>query len=245
MRDHNLVWPCDDGCLPEDVPGLFSTPAALKNRIDNHFMDILNATSGKIVEWDVINESSANTRLSRVLGEDEVAAQVRLAHTLAPDARRVINDCGNLGEGNLDGEFKRILRRLQALNAPPEGTGLQGHFGYKLTSPDELNTRLNDFGELGLPFSITEFDINVTDEKLQADDLCDFMTVMFSNKNVDSFTMWGFWEGQHWLPGASLCRSDWSIKPSGAASRTWCSAGGEPTPRAACTRLAAFWASTG
>jgi len=43
------------------------------------------------------------------------------------------------------------------------------------------------------------------------------MTVMFSNKNVDSFTSWGFWEGQHWLSGAALYRSDWSIKFSGAA----------------------------
>ena len=107
MRGHNLVWPCDDDdCLSEDVPGLFSTLAALKNRTDNHFVDILNATGGKIAEWDVINEPSANTRLSRVLGEDEMAAQLRLAHTLAPDARMVINDCGNLGEGDLDGEFK-------------------------------------------------------------------------------------------------------------------------------------------
>ena len=233
VRGHNLVWPCEqDYCLPADVPGLFSNPAALKARIDNHFADILNATSGKIVEWDVINEPSANKRLSRVLGEDEMAAQLRLAHTLAPDARMVINDYGNLGEGNLDGEFKRILRRMQALNAPLEGIGLQGHFGYKLTPPDELNARLDGFGELGLPLSITEFDINVTDEKLQADYLRDFMTVMFSNKNVDSFTMWGFWEGQHWLPDAALYRSDWSVKPSGAAfknlvfGRWWTNASG-------------------
>ncbi len=233
VRGHNLVWPCEDAyCLPEDVPGLFSNPAALKARIDTHFADILGATAGKIVEWDVINEPSANKRLSKVLGEDEMAAQLRLAKQLAPDARMVINDYGNLGEGNLDGEFKRILRRMQALNAPLEGIGLQGHFGYKLTPPDELNTRLDGFGELGLPLSITEFDINVTDEKLQADYLRDFMTVMFANKHVDSFTMWGFWQGQHWLPDAALYRTDWSIKPSGQAfkdllfSRWWTNASG-------------------
>ena len=31
--------------------------------------------------------------------------------------------------------------------------------------------------------------------------------------------MWGFWEGQHWLSGVALYRSDWSINPSGAAFR--------------------------
>ena len=233
VRGHNLVWPCDnDYCLPEDVPGLFSNPGALKARIDRHFADILNATKGKIVEWDVINEPSANKRLTKVLGEDEMAAQLTLAKKLAPDARMVVNDYGNLGEGNLDGEFRRILKRMQALKAPLGGIGLQAHFGYKLTPPEELNARLNDFGALGLPLSITEFDINVTDEKLQADYLRDFMTVAFSNRNVSSFLMWGFWEGQHWLPSAALYRTDWSIKPSGQAfknllfGRWWTNASG-------------------
>ncbi|WP_293910492.1 endo-1,4-beta-xylanase [Deinococcus sp.] len=218
VRGHNLVWPCEqDYCLPGDVPGLFGNPAALKKRIDDHFADILGATRGKIVEWDVINEPSALKRISKVLGEDEMAAQLTLAKKLDPAARMVINDANNLGEGNSDVEFKRILRRMQALNAPLEGIGLQSHFGYKLTPPAELNTRLDGFGELGVPLSITEFDVNVTDESLQADYLRDFMTVMFSNKNVSSFTMWGFWEGNHWLPNAALYRQDWSIKPNGQA----------------------------
>jgi endo-1,4-beta-xylanase len=218
VRGHNLVWPCNQNyCLPTNVPGLFGDPAALKKRIDDHFADILGATKGKIVEWDVINEPSALKRLSNVLGEDEMAAQLRLAKQLEPGARMVINDANNLGEGNSDVEFKRILRRMQALKAPLEGIGLQAHFGYKLTPPAELNDRLNGFGELGVPLSITEFDINITDERLQADYLRDFMTVMFSNKYVDNFVMWGFWEGNHWLPSAALYRQDWSIKPNGQA----------------------------
>jgi endo-1,4-beta-xylanase len=220
VRGHNLVWPCEqDYCLPKDVPGLFGNPAALKNRIDKHFADILGATKGRIVEWDVVNEPSALKRLSKVLGEDEMAAQLRLAKSLDPGARMIINDAGNLGEGNQDGEFKRILRRMQTLGAPLEGIGLQSHFGYKLTPPEELHTRLNGFGELGLPLTITEFDINITDERLQADYQRDFMTVMFANRNVGSFMMWGFWEGEHWLPQAALYRTDWSIKPNGQAFR--------------------------
>ncbi len=233
VRGHTLVFPCEqDYCLPGDVPGLFSNPAALKNRIDKHFADILGATRGKIVEWDVINEPSRLKRISKVLGEDEMAAQLTLAKKLDPGARMVINDANNLGEGNSDVEFKRILRRMQALNAPLEGIGLQSHFGYKLTPPEELNTRLDGFGELGLPLTITEFDVNVTDDRLQADYLRDFMTVMFSNKNVSSFMMWGFWEGNHWLPNAALYRTDWSIKPNGQAfndlvfGRWWTKASG-------------------
>jgi endo-1,4-beta-xylanase len=218
VRGHNLIWPCDvDYCLPSDVPAMFSNPAQLRLRIDSHLVDILGATKGQLVEWDVINEPSANKRLSNVLGEDEMAAQLGRAKQLDPNAKLFLNDYGNLGEGHLDVEFKRIIARMIALRAPLEGIGLQAHFGSQLTPPAELLTRLTDFGKFALPLAITEFDVNVNNEALQADYLRDFLTVIFSSPNVNSFLMWGFWEGQHWLPDAALYRKDWSIKPSGQA----------------------------
>jgi endo-1,4-beta-xylanase len=218
VRGHNLLWPCDANyCLPDDVVPLLQNPAGLRSRIDGHLQDILGATKGQIVEWDVINEPSANKRFANVLGEDEMAKQLERAKQLEPNAKMFLNDYGNLGEGDLELEFKRILRRMQELKAPLEGIGLQAHFGYKLTPPEELYTRLEDFGQFGVPLAITEFDINMTDEKLQADYLRDFLTVAFSSKHVNSFLMWGFWEGRHWLPDAALYRKDWSLKPSGKA----------------------------
>jgi endo-1,4-beta-xylanase len=64
VRGHNLLWPCDaDYCLPNDVVGMLNNPVALRSRIDQHLQDILGATQGQVVEWDVINEPSANKRL--------------------------------------------------------------------------------------------------------------------------------------------------------------------------------------
>jgi endo-1,4-beta-xylanase len=163
----------------------------------------------------VINEPSANKVLSNVLGEDEMVAQFKRAKQLEPNARLFVNDYGNLGEGTLDVEYKRIIARLQSLGAPLEGIGLQAHFGYKLTPPAELFSRLEDFGKFGVPLAITEFDVNMTGEQLQADYLRDFLTVAFSSAKVDSFLMWGFWAGKHWLPDAALYRKDWSIKANG------------------------------
>ncbi len=214
VRGHNLLWPIKDKyILPEDLFTL--TPAQLRERIDLHLQDIVTATKGKLVEWDVVNEPSANKYLQDILGEDEMAVWYKRVKALDPNTRLFINDYGNLGEGNLDTEYKRIIRRLLALGAPVEGIGLQAHFSWELTPPEELYSRLTDFGRIGPTLAITEFDVGITDEQLQAAYLRDALTVAFSHPQVSSFLMWGFWEGQHWKPEAALYRQNWSLKPNG------------------------------
>jgi endo-1,4-beta-xylanase len=230
VRGHNLLWPCrEDYCLPEDLSKMLkeNDVAGARARIDRHFQDILKATRGRLVDWDVINEPSVNKRLAKVLGEDEMAAWFKRAHQLDPAARLFVNDYGNLGECcGYEIEFKRIVKRLLELGAPVDGLGLQAHFGYTVTPPDELFKRLTDLAQFGLPLEITELDINTANEAMQADYLRDFMTLAFSHPAVSGILMWGFWEGQHWLPDAALWRKDWSLKPNGKAwtdlvNKTW------------------------
>jgi GH35 family endo-1,4-beta-xylanase len=57
-------------------------------------------------------------------------------------------------------------------------------------------------------------------QAIQADYLTDYLTVVYSTPNFDSFTSWGFWDGdgEDWPNcNAPIYNKDWSLKPSGLA----------------------------
>ncbi len=49
---------------------------------------------------------------------------------------------------------------------------------------------------------------------MQADYTRDFYIAAFSHPAVNGITMWGFWEGRHWIPKAALMTKNWSPKPN-------------------------------
>jgi hypothetical protein len=59
---------------------------------------------------------------------------------------------------------------------------------------------------------VTEFDVNLADEDVQAQFTRDYMTIAFSHPKMNGFTLWGFWAGRHWLPDGAMFRRDWSAK---------------------------------
>ena len=95
--------------------------------------------------------------------------------------------------------------------------GIQSHMGMEPVGIPKVLTALDRMAQFGLPLVITEFDQPTSDERLQGRYMRDFMTAVFSHPAVDSFIMWGFWEGRHWRPEAALFREDWSVKPNGQA----------------------------
>ena len=218
VRGHCLVWP-SWRYTPRDLQNIKDDPAALRKRVNDHITDIVTATKGRLVDWDVINEVYTNHDLIDILGKPAMVEWFKLAHAIDPAARLYINDYSILTGGGLDTAhqdgYEQVIRYLKEQGAPIHGAGLQSHFGARLTAPDKLMQLLDRFAAPGLRLQSTEFDINITDEQLQADYLRDFMTTLFSHPAVDGIVMWGFWEGRHWKPNAALWRRDWSLKPSG------------------------------
>lgn len=226
VRGHTMIWPgWGDGRLfvPPDVMGYASVgdADAVRRRIALHIADMGKTFAGKLVEWDVVNEPLHNRRLQDVLGETAVIDWFRLAQRADPGARLYLNEFAMLSYGALDGDkldrHYEMLRRYLSAGTPIGGLGEQAHFREILVGPGRMIAILDRFAMLGLPIRITEFDVAVEDEQLQADYTRDFLTAAFSHPQVNGVLLWGFWKGQIHEPRAALWRDDWSIKPNGQA----------------------------
>ena len=65
--------------------------------------------------------------------------------------------------------YEETTRFLLRNKAPLGGLGFQRHFRMPLTPPSTVLRLLDRYGKLKLPIKITEFDVDVADESLQAD----------------------------------------------------------------------------
>lgn len=222
LRGHNLVWPTFT-YLPADLRSLVNNPEAMRQRINNHILEEGRATAGKFRDWDVLNEPIPNRDLQNVLGDLEMVEWFKKSREADPAARLFINEYDiipNAGANRVkQDEYYRLITWLKEKGAPVDGLGEQGHFGFNLTGIDKAKQIFDRFAELGLVIQVTEFDIDIYDEKLQADYTRDYLTLCFSHPSIDSFLMWGFWEARHWKPQGAILRRDWTLKPNGEVWR--------------------------
>ena len=216
VRGACLVWPSWK-YMPKDVEGLKNDKAALHRRIDRHVRDEVRALKGRITEWDAINEPYSNHHVMDILGSDVMVEWFKAAHEEDPAAKLYLNDYSILASGGRDAahqaHFEKTLKFLLAEGAPLGGIGLQGHFSSEVTAPLRLLEVLDRFAEIGPPLQVTEFDVDTTNRRLQADYMRDFLTTLFSHPKVEGILMWGFWAGRHWRPEAALFDRDWTPRP--------------------------------
>lgn len=220
LRGHTLIWPSWEH-MPEGMEKLKKDPEKLRRAIRAHIKEEAAWYRGKPAEWDVLNEPTGHQELIGLLGREEALEWFRLARGADPAARLYVNDYDILDGFGANKEqqdkYEAFIRWLVENKAPLDGIGLQCHFKWDLTPPARLLAVLDRFQRLGLPSQATEFDIDITDERLQADYLRDFMTAVFSHPAVEGITLWGFWEGVHSVPAPALYRRDWSKKPAALA----------------------------
>lgn len=228
-RGHNLIWP-GFGVLPSDIITPSTPPAEVRRLIAAHFAQELGVLRGQIPEWDVVNEPFGNydiqgriaslnvTAVKGVLGPSAVAKWFRDARRFDPKALLFLNDYSileNLSPTQQQYDLA-LVKYIKSLGAPIDGIGFQAHFSQSGPVFSDMQRAIKDFAPLVKTLSVTEFDFTSLDPKLQADLTEDFMTFIFSQPKFNTFQMWGFWDGDHWLGNGPLYYYDWTLKPSGA-----------------------------
>lgn len=213
VRGHVLVWP-SWRYNPDYLQDLEDDPEQLRAEINARIDEVVMEFNGDLIDWDVINEVYANHDFMDILGYDEMAEWFNRTRSINSSAKLYINDYSILSAGGLDlshqDSFYSTIQQIDADGGMVEGIGLQSHFNNQLTPITKVYTILDHFAELKKDIKITEFDVEVNDQDLQADYTRDFMTIIFSHPSVKSFIMWGFWAGRHWKPEAAMYDLDWT-----------------------------------
>ncbi|MBN1997498.1 endo-1,4-beta-xylanase [candidate division KSB1 bacterium] len=214
-KGHVLIWPGWDW-MPSFFEGLKDNPAELRQAIDDHLQEIVPiGEQYGLVEWDVVNEPYYNHDVMDILGDDILIEWYNRVHEIDPNPRLILNEYNILaggGKQDFQDNLARVIELLQNGGAPIGGIGMQCHFDANLTGIPRVLEILDRFGQYGLPIQITEFDIDIYDEEIQAAYTRDFYTAVFSHPATDKIVMWGFWEGDMWRPKGALIRTDWSYK---------------------------------
>jgi endo-1,4-beta-xylanase len=231
VRGHNLAWPSWQ-YSPPDIDASV-TPAYLKTRVRNHIDDILTypGIGTACVDWDVLNEITANTEYAAklagtsgyVTGREWYAEVFRQADSLAPNSVMYLNDYVAIenadNPANTIGVWRSRVDELVAAGAPIEGIGFQGHFSANPTGIPRVKQVYDEFwAAYGLEAKVTEYDINLlAPQDIQARYMRDILTITYAHPSMKGFLMWGFWDGAHWLGNAPIFNQDWTLKPSGEA----------------------------
>jgi GH35 family endo-1,4-beta-xylanase len=145
-------------------------------RLQEHVKTVVTHFKGKIMSWDVVNESindggnaqtteTENLRASspyvRTIGPEFLEIAFKAAHEADPDAHLYYNDY-NIENGFKHGSSMALLKRLIKNGTPIYGVGIQGHWSTRGAPLAECDKSISDYAGLGLKVSISELDITTT-----------------------------------------------------------------------------------
>jgi|GEM_PF-595263 len=218
IKGHTMLWGSWQN-IPEYLKDMADDPIALEQLIQNHLMDQGMAFAGKIEYMDVLNEAMSHNDMIETVGWDKISGWFKTAKKYLPQSKLVINEfdiLGNGGSPSRQDDHAALIERLLSEGAPIDSLGFQSHFwSTRLTPPTRLYEIIDRFAGFDLPLMVSEFDMNILDEELQAEYSRDFLKTWFSHPATEAFIMWGFWGGAHWFgETGAMYRNDWSPKPN-------------------------------
>lgn len=213
---HCLVWGMQQ-------PKWTETADDMKAAVDGFIADYFARYAGKVHMLDVLNEPISQPAKYREQlggagdsGWDWVVWVFSRArhHARANNckAKLILNEWGLLAN---DAKLKRFCEIVALLQKDGliDAIGAQGHF-LEGAGFSHVRTRLDRLAEAGLPIYISEFDIDIADDKEHAERFSNLFRVFWEHPAVKGVTVWGHREGRIWRKNAFLVRKDGSERPA-------------------------------
>jgi endo-1,4-beta-xylanase len=175
---HTLVWHAQTGnwFFQPGTNGQPVTRELAMERLKKHIMTVVGRYKGRVIGWDVVNESIAdggtgetenlrNSSWYKVIGPDVLTLAFKWAHEADPEAQLYYNDY-NIEQGSVQNRGKHassllLLKRLIKEGVPINGVGIQGHWHLTTNIPD-VEKAIENYEALGLKISISELDVTAT-----------------------------------------------------------------------------------
>lgn len=104
-------WRWSPSNIPRDPPGL-------RSAIANHVQDIGSRHSGRLIEWDVLNEPYSENDYTNLLGREAMLDWFRAARSADPNAKLYLNDYPNPSDSTFINFDADVLRFLVQNGAP-------------------------------------------------------------------------------------------------------------------------------
>lgn len=165
-----------DKMWENSIKGDLASKKVALERLENHIKTVVGRYKGRIIGWDVFNESIIdggdglteglrNFSWYKVAGPEVLTKAFKWAHQADPKAKLYYNDY-NIEQGAVQNKGKHassmlLLKRLIKEGAPITGVGIQGHWHLD-TNLADVEKAIENYASLGLKVSITELDVTAT-----------------------------------------------------------------------------------
>ena len=174
--DPNAPRPSMAEMWKRSIKGELASREVALQRLEKHIKTVVGRYKGRIIGWDVFNESIADSgdcktenlrtfSWYQVVGPEVLTKAFKWAHEADPNAKLYYNDY-NIEQGAVENKGKHassmvLLKRLIAEGAPITGVGIQGHWHLD-TNLADVEKAIENYASLGLKVSITELDVTAT-----------------------------------------------------------------------------------
>ena len=169
VRGHCLCWHNQTpSWLFKDANGNTVSKEVLLQRLKEHITTVVKRYKGIVYAWDVVNEVISDkpgeyfrpSEFYKICGEEFVSRAFEYAHEADPDAILFYNDYNEISPVKREKIF-RLISGLKAAGVPINALGMQAHWAVNEPSPQQLDSTIGRFAELGLQLQVTELDISV------------------------------------------------------------------------------------